>query len=67
MRKPKRATLTVQQLEIVGQFNDYAFENPNLTFEEVVKKELGKPFLSTLAGRKFRSECKKVFDRERRP
>lgn len=65
MRKPKRAGLTVHQWEIVGQFNDFAYEYPNLTFDEVVKKELAKPFPNTPRGRKLRSECKKVFDRER--
>ena len=66
MPKPKRISLTLQQLEIVGQFNDYAFENPGLTFEEVARKELGKPFPNTPSGRRLRNECKKIFDRERR-
>jgi hypothetical protein len=29
------------QLEIVGQLNDYAFDNPGKTFEEIVLKEFG--------------------------
>jgi hypothetical protein len=63
----KRVRLSDQQTEIVGQFNDYAFENPRLTFEQVAKKELGrKPFPDTPQGRKFRSECKEIFDRERK-
>ena len=33
--------LTEAQLEIVGQFNDYSFENPKLGIEEVVRKEFG--------------------------
>jgi hypothetical protein len=60
------ARLSFAQIETVGQFNDYAWENPTLTFEEVAKKALGSnAFPKTPNGRKFRSECKNVFDRER--
>jgi hypothetical protein len=60
------ARLPFVQIEVVGQFNDYAWDNPKLTFEEVAKKALGsKPFPRTANSRKFRSECKNVFDRER--
>jgi hypothetical protein len=69
MAKPKKrrnVKLTEAQLEIVGQFNDYSYENPNLTFEEVVKKEFrGKLFPPTQQGRQFEKECREVFDRER--
>jgi hypothetical protein len=61
-----QARLSFAQIEVVGQFNDYAWENPKLTFEEAAKKALGsKPFPTTPNGRKFRTECKNVFDRER--
>jgi hypothetical protein len=40
-KKSKPVELTEAQAEIVGQFNDYAFENPGKTFEEVVLKEFG--------------------------
>ena len=54
------------QIEIVGQFNDYSWENPKSTFAVVARKQLGaKAFAKTSNGRKFRSECKKVFDSER--
>ena len=67
-KSPKRPTLTAAQIEIVGQFNDYAFENPTLNFEQTAKKELGpKAFPNTPNGRKFRAECKAVFDAEREP
>jgi hypothetical protein len=60
-----RARLSSAQIEIVGQFNDYAWENPKLTFGEVARKELGpKAFPNTPTGRRFRSECKAVFNRE---
>jgi hypothetical protein len=60
------ARLSFAQIEVVGQFNDYAWENPKLTFEEVAQKALGSSaFPRTPNGRKFRTECKSVFDRER--
>jgi hypothetical protein len=65
-KSPKRPALTTAQIEIVGQFNDYAWENPKLSFEEVARKELGpKAFPNTPSGRKFRAECKAIFDCER--
>jgi hypothetical protein len=64
----KRPKLTVAQIEIVGQFNDYAWENSRLNFEQIAKKELGpKAFPNTPSGRTFRAECKAVFDAEREP
>jgi hypothetical protein len=64
--KPKSARLTEAQIEIVGQFNDYSFENKKLGFDEVAKKVLGpKPFPRTPNGKKFRAECKAAFDLER--
>jgi len=58
--------LTEDQIEIVGMFNDFSFENPNMTFEEVVLKELGPDFFpATPQGRLFEKECREVFDRER--
>jgi hypothetical protein len=33
--------LTVEQLEIVGQFNDLSFEYPDLSFDQVARKVLG--------------------------
>jgi hypothetical protein len=65
-KKPKgQARLSFAQIEVVGQFNDYAWENSKLSFEEVARKELGpNPFPKTPNGQKFISECKEVFDRE---
>ncbi len=58
--------LTDAQAEIVGQFNDYAFENPGKTFEEVVLKEFGPDlFPVTPQGSLFEKECRELFDRER--
>jgi hypothetical protein len=65
-RSKKRFTLSIAQLDAIGQFNDYAFEYPHLTFDEVAKMVLGsRPFPSTPAGSKFKQEAKAVFDRER--
>jgi hypothetical protein len=65
-KSKSHARLSFAQIEIVGQFNDYAWDNPKLTFEEVATKALGSSaFPRTANGRKFRSECKNVFDRER--
>jgi hypothetical protein len=63
-RKP--AGLTIEQVEIVGQFNDYACDYPELPFDEVAEKVLGPiPFPNTPNGKKFRAECEKAFDLER--
>ena len=62
-RKPH---LSAAQIERIGQFNDYSFEYPGLTFDEVVKKVLGpRPFPNTPIGREFEREAREVFDRER--
>jgi hypothetical protein len=64
--KEQESELTEAQLEIVGQFNDYSFENPNLTFDEVVLKEFGPDlFPPTPQGELFEKECREIFDRER--
>jgi hypothetical protein len=68
MKKPSAgARLAEDQWEIVGQFNDYSFEYPQLNCDSVAKKALGpKPFPSSPAGRKFRAEAKAMFDLERK-
>jgi hypothetical protein len=65
LRKPH---LSLSQLEVVGQFNDAAFENLDLTFDQVAKKVLGRPFPNTALGRKFREEAKAVLiESDRKP
>lgn len=65
-KKPKRIRLTAAQSRSWIQFNYYSFEKPKLTFEQVALKVLGRnPFPHTPQGRKFKQECRKVFDRER--
>jgi hypothetical protein len=64
--KTKSVQRTTAQIEIVCQVNDLSFENPKLTFEQVAQKALGPdPFQRTANGRKFKKECRAVFDRER--
>jgi hypothetical protein len=67
-KTPKnRVSLSAAQIEIVGQFSDYAHDHPGLGFDEAARKEFGSNlFLNTPNGRKFRSECKNVFDLERK-
>jgi hypothetical protein len=61
-----RGRLSPAQVEVAAKFSDHAFDNPNLTFDEIAEKELVKPFPKTPNGRKFRAECKAVFDLERK-
>ncbi len=46
--------LTEAQAEIVGQFNDYSFENPKMTFEEIVLKEFGPDLFPGTPGKAVR-------------
>jgi hypothetical protein len=59
--------LTVEQIQIVATFGDYAYDYPILTFDEVARKVLhSRPFPITRAGREFKRQAKEVFDQERR-
>jgi hypothetical protein len=56
--EPTNGTWSIElpeaQIEIFGMFNDLRFENPDLTFEEVVQKEFGPDlFPPTPQGRLF--------------
>jgi hypothetical protein len=62
----KKPQLTVEQIEVVGQFADYAFDYPILTFDEVARKVMrSRPFPKTQAGREFKRQAKEIFDQER--
>ena len=62
-KKPKNVGLTSAQVEIAGQFGNYSFEKPKMTFEQIALKELGpKVFSRPPQGKKFKRECRKVFD-----
>jgi len=64
-RPATKSPLTVEELAIVDQFVDAAFENPNLRFEQILAKALGRRCPDTPTGQRLRRECKAVFDRER--
>ena len=65
-KKPKRVRLTAAQSRSWVQFTYYSFDNPKLTFEQVARKVLGpNPFPRTRQGRRFKQECRKVFERGR--
>jgi hypothetical protein len=63
MATKTKPELTTEQIEIVGQMNDLSFENPKLTFEQVVRK-VGINF-NVPNGRAWEKECREVFERER--
>jgi hypothetical protein len=56
--------LTVEQVEIVGQFSNFSFENRRMSFAVVARKN-GIKFPTAPAGRKFKRECQEMLDRER--
>ncbi|HXA78224.1 MAG TPA: hypothetical protein VNV41_13920 [Candidatus Acidoferrales bacterium] len=61
---PRKPKLTVEQLELVGQFNDAEYEYLKLSFAQAAKK-VGTVFPNTAAGREFKRQAKEVFDGER--
>lgn len=64
-RSANKSPLTVEELAIVSQFIDAAFQNPNLRFEQVLAKALGHRCPDTPTGQRLRRECKAVFDQDR--
>jgi hypothetical protein len=63
MATKTKQELTTEQIEVVGQMNDLSFENPKLTFEQVVRK-VGINFIVP-NGKAWEKECREVFERER--
>jgi hypothetical protein len=50
-----QAEVTVEQMVLVGQFKDGAFDNSRLNFDQVAKKIIGaRTFPDTPQGREFR-------------
>jgi hypothetical protein len=56
--------LSEEQLEIVGQINDLAYENPDQTFEQLMQR-VGIKFANEPSFEMFLPACREVFDRER--
>jgi hypothetical protein len=64
--QPKLATveLSEEQLEIIGQINDLAYEHPDQTFEQLMQR-VGIKFANEASFETFLAACREVFDRER--
>jgi hypothetical protein len=62
--KSKTPDLTFEQIEMLANFSDSAFDYPKLSFEEIAKK-LGVDFSKAKNGRAWEVECREIFDRER--
>jgi hypothetical protein len=60
----KTPDLDFEQIEILANFSDYAFDYPDLSFEEIAKK-LGVDFIKAKNGKTWEAECREVFGRER--
>jgi hypothetical protein len=56
--------LSEEQLEIVGQINDLAYEHPKETFEQLIHR-VGIQFANEPSFETFVSACREIFDRER--
>jgi hypothetical protein len=56
--------LSEEQLEIIGQINDLAYEHPDQTFEELMQR-VGVQFANEPSFEIFLAACREVFDRER--
>jgi hypothetical protein len=57
-------SLDFEQIEMLGNFRDYAAKYPDLTFEEITKK-LGVDFSKAKNGKLWEKECREVFEMER--
>ena len=66
MTRPKTTVpdLDFEQIEMISNFSDAAFDYPKLTFEEIAKK-LGVDFSKAKNGKTWEAEYREVFDRER--
>jgi hypothetical protein len=66
-RLPRKPHLTFAQIEIVGQFSDYAFDYPSLSFNDLAKEVLPEGFGTGSTAKQFRKDAKEVFYPERAP
>ena len=56
--------LSDEQLEIIGQMNDLAYEHPNETFEQLMGR-VGVQFVGEASYGAFVATCWEIFKRER--
>ena len=64
-QKPKVPDLNFEQVEMIGNFSDYAADYPKLSFEEIAKR-LGVDFSKAKNRKTWKAECREVFDSERK-
>jgi hypothetical protein len=57
--------LSEEQLEIIGQINDLAYEHPSETFDQLMQR-VGIQFANEPSFEMFLLACREVFERERR-
>jgi hypothetical protein len=56
--------LSEEQLEIIGQINDLAYEHPEQSFYELIQR-VGMKFANEPSFNVFVAACREIFDRER--
>jgi hypothetical protein len=57
--------LDSEEIEMLATFSDYAFDYPDVSFEEIAKK-LGVDFSRATNGKVWEAECRGAFEMERR-
>lgn len=62
--KAKLPDLDFEQIEMLANFSECAFDYPKLTFDEIAEK-FGVDFTKAKNGKTWEAECREVFDRER--
>jgi hypothetical protein len=62
--KSKPPELTLEQIDLLASFTDYAVDYPKLSFEEVARK-FEVDFSKARNGKAWEKECREVFERER--
>jgi len=60
-----QARLSFAQIEVVGQFNDYAWENPKLTLNRLQKSARIESISENPERSQIQNRMQNVFDRER--
>jgi hypothetical protein len=56
--------LSDEQLEIIGQINDLAYEHPDESFDQLMQR-VGIQFANEPSFEMFLAACREIFDRER--
>jgi hypothetical protein len=56
--------LSEEQIEVIGQINDLAYEHPNESFDQIMQR-VGIQFANEPSYNLFVAACREIFDRER--